>query len=51
MLCRVNMKNEINVSMDLTFQAEQVTGSRITESNYMKEANVSATTMECLLTF
>ena len=37
MLLWANMKNEINVTMDLTVQVEQVTGTRKTESNYLKE--------------
>ena len=35
----VNMKNEINVTMDLTVSIEKATGTRKTESNYMKEEN------------
>ena len=39
MLCRVNMKNEINVTMVLNVQVQQVAGTRKTESNYMEVEN------------
>ena len=39
MLCQANMKNEINVTIVLAIQIQEVTGIRKTESNYMIEKN------------
>ena len=37
MLCKVNMKNKINVTQDFIVYVEQVTGTRKPDRNYMKE--------------
>ena len=39
MLCPVNMKNEINLTVAVSVQVKQLAGTRKTESNYMEGEN------------